>query len=80
MDREIGQCGNCGGSVVVPTVWMGVIPPVPTCTRCGATAKPKGPVIEMNPPRRVPPPSRPAPENVLINEATQIPVPKSRAQ
>ena len=50
MDREIGQCGNCGGSVVVPTVWLGVIPPVPTCTRCGATAKPKGPVIEMNPP------------------------------
>lgn len=46
----VGTCGNCGGPVDVPDVWMGIYPPVPTCRHCGATAKPKnGPPMEMNP-------------------------------
>lgn len=46
--RHIGQCGNCGGNVSVETVFLSVNPPVPTCESCGATARPQGPVIEMN--------------------------------
>ena len=52
MKKTIGRCGNCGGAVTAPTVFLSTIPPVPTCEKCGATAKPQGPVIEMNPPRR----------------------------
>lgn len=29
-------------------VWLGTVPPIPTCETCGATMKePHGPVIEM---------------------------------
>ncbi len=52
MKRTIGRCGNCGGAVTVPDVWMSVNPPVPRCESCGATAKPQGPTIEMNPPKK----------------------------
>lgn len=52
MDKEIGQCSLCGGSVTVPSVWCGIKPPVPTCQSCGATARASGPVIPMNPPRQ----------------------------
>lgn len=46
----IGTCSRCGGPVMVPSVWMGVVPPVPTCARCGATAKQSfGKTIEMEP-------------------------------
>lgn len=45
----IGTCSNCGGQVTVPTIYWSVIPPVPTCESCGATARPHGPVIDMNP-------------------------------
>lgn len=49
----VGTCGLCDGPVSVPNVWMSVIPPVPTCENCGATAKPNhGPVLPMNPPQR----------------------------
>ena len=48
-ERCIGKCGNCGGRVTVPTYYLSVVPPVPTCASCGATAKPQGPTIEMNP-------------------------------
>lgn len=50
----VGTCGNCGGSVEVPKVWMGIIPPVPTCRTCGAIPKNVfGPRLPMNPsPRR----------------------------
>lgn len=54
--QVIGRCGNCGGRVTVPSVWLGIYPPVPTCESCGATAKPSGPTIDMNPP---PPPPKP---------------------
>lgn len=48
----IGTCSICGGAVTVPTVWAGVVPPVPSCTACGATKKQSyGPVIEMDPAR-----------------------------
>ncbi len=49
-DRVVGTCGECGGAVVVPNVWMGVQVPTPTCERCGATAKPNyGRRLPMNP-------------------------------
>lgn len=44
----IGTCGNCGGAVCTPAVWMGLNPPTPACVSCGA--KPQaahGPVIPM---------------------------------
>jgi hypothetical protein len=48
---NVGTCGNCGGAVTVPTVWLGVVPPTPTCQCCGATPKDAhGLVREMNPP------------------------------
>lgn len=51
----IGICGVCGGTVTIPTVWYGVVPPIPTCESCGATAKPTAPVLDMNPvPRQQP--------------------------
>lgn len=49
--QTIGTCSLCGGPVQVPTVWMGVVPPVPTCGSCGAT-KGHGPVIDMVPAQR----------------------------
>lgn len=47
-DRHVGTCGDCGGRVMVPSVWFGVVPPEPTCVRCGATAAPLDlPVMRM---------------------------------
>jgi len=51
MDKTIGRCSICGGAVTMPDIWMGINPPVPTCESCGATAKPRGPVIDMEPSR-----------------------------
>lgn len=51
MDTTIGTCSLCGGRVTVPELWAATIPPVPTCTSCGARQKqPYGPVIEMERP------------------------------
>lgn len=50
-DMTVGTCSICGGAVVVPTVWMSIIPPVPTCSQCGATAAQHGPLIQMQPRR-----------------------------
>lgn len=49
MDRVLGTCSLCGGAVTLPWRWMDrAVPPVPTCSKCGATKKqPHGPVIEM---------------------------------
>lgn len=48
--QAIGTCSLCGGPVMVPSVWLCVVPPVPTCARCGATAKQAfGKTIEMEP-------------------------------
>lgn len=64
MDRTIGTCSNCGGRVTLPEIWMGVIPPVPTCQSCGATQKqPHGPVIEME---------RPDPNKVTRSRAALV--------
>lgn len=50
-----GTCGNCGGLVTTPDVWMGINPPIPTCQSCGATVKNfGGPVRKMNPPIKGP--------------------------
>lgn len=44
----IGTCSLCGGAVTLPTVWLGIVPPTPTCSTCGATPKQAhGPVIDM---------------------------------
>ena len=45
----IGTCSQCGGPVAVPTVWMGIYPPNPTCQRCGAVASQYGPTIPTVP-------------------------------
>ena len=46
----VGTCSNCGGPVQTPDMWGSVIPPTPTCARCGAVAAaPFGPVIQMVP-------------------------------
>ena len=46
----VGTCSCCGGPVCVPTAYHSVIPPVPTCQRCGATKRQSyGPVIDMVP-------------------------------
>ena len=50
--RRIGSCSLCGGDVVTPEGWMSILPPKPTCRKCGATAKPSGPVIPMEAPVR----------------------------
>lgn len=48
-----GTCSICGGAVTTPTMWHGIIPPVPTCSQCGAVpAAPHGPVIPMKPASR----------------------------
>lgn len=44
--RVIGKCSLCGGRVTVPIAWWSVVPPVPTCERCGAVADT---VIPMKP-------------------------------
>lgn len=46
--RIIGTCGLCGGRVTVPTVFMSIIPPTPTCESCGAQVA-EGPVLPMKP-------------------------------
>lgn len=43
----IGTCSCCGGEVSAPRIWIGIIPPTPTCSRCGAVAASHGPVIPM---------------------------------
>lgn len=53
MNTTIGTCGSCGGPVQVPTAWYGVVPPTPTCARCGAVARENhGPVVPMQPPAK----------------------------
>lgn len=47
--QVIGSCSLCGGRVVLPIVWWGVIPPTPTCETCGAVRDDRGLVIPMRP-------------------------------
>lgn len=45
-----GTCSLCGGPVCTPTAYWSVVPPVPTCKRCGAVKRENyGPVIDMVP-------------------------------
>ena len=52
-DRLIGVCSRCGGGVRLPAVWLGTVPPTPTCEACGAVAgpwdRPALPVIQTFP-------------------------------
>lgn len=53
-DKTIGKCSLCGGAVTVPAVWFGVVPPTPTCQKCGAISDENpGPVIPMRPAPKV---------------------------
>ena len=46
--RVIGTCGECGGAVGIPVVWMSIIPPTPSCFSCGAVPEnPHGQVMAM---------------------------------
>lgn len=51
----LGSCSRCGGSVTVPQAWWATVPPVPTCSQCGAVKRAaSGPIIEMEPsPKRI---------------------------
>jgi len=47
-DHIIGKCSLCGGDVVLPVVWSGIVPPTPRCRMCWAeAASPCVPVIPM---------------------------------
>jgi hypothetical protein len=51
-ETYVGTCSICGGRVTVPTVWHSVVPAVPTCRSCGATAAQNpGPIVPMVPRR-----------------------------
>ena len=52
--RHVGTCSLCGGSVAVDTMFHSTVPPTPTCEGCGARAKARGPVIDMEQPHRNP--------------------------
>jgi hypothetical protein len=43
----IGKCSICGGSVQATSSYLSTVPPVPTCTSCGAKKKNDKPIIEM---------------------------------
>lgn len=46
----LGKCSRCGGTVSVPVIWYGVVPPTPTCNGCGATKSNEDlPTIKMEP-------------------------------
>ncbi len=50
----VGICGLCAGQVTVPQYWAGTQSPIPTCSKCGATERPKPtclPILDMDPPR-----------------------------
>jgi|GEM_PF-5465399 len=49
MDKTVGRCSQCGGNVTVPSEWLGIHPPVPTCHSCGAQAVSRLPIIETEP-------------------------------
>jgi hypothetical protein len=51
-ETYVGVCSNCGGDVVLPEIWYGTNKPEPRCGSCGAIAKKKGPIIEMEIPQR----------------------------
>lgn len=57
----VGRCGACKvGIVTVPTMGHCIIPPTPTCTSCGATAKPNDPFGHLPEIDMVP--AKPAPQ------------------
>lgn len=48
----VGTCSLCGGPVQVPKHCLSVVPPTPTCAKCGARPKQDhGPIIEMERPQ-----------------------------
>ena len=47
--QRIGRCSICGGDVVLPIVWMAIVPPHASCSRCGAVESASGPVVPMQP-------------------------------
>lgn len=49
MNDIIGTCSICGGEVVGPRIWHGIMPPPINCSRCGAVPMENTPVIPMMP-------------------------------
>ena len=45
----IGTCSECGGPVVIPETWSGLLPPKPSCLCCHAQLNNYGPEIKMEP-------------------------------
>lgn len=46
----IGTCSLCSGPVAIANSWLSLIPPLPSCLKCGATAQANyGPTIPMQP-------------------------------
>lgn len=45
----VGSCSLCGGPVTVPSAWLSVTPPTPSCASCGAIRAGFGRVIDMQP-------------------------------
>ena len=52
-ETVIGTCSLCGGPVTVPSPWLGILPPTPTCKQCGAVKSDHGPTIEMRPSKEI---------------------------
>jgi len=52
--KVIGKCSICGGRVTVPAVWWSIVPPKPTCERCGAVYDEEAylPTLPMKPAER----------------------------
>lgn len=51
MKRILGECSICGGDVTVPDIFWSVVPPTPTCEKCGAIPRGFRRVIPMVPRR-----------------------------
>ncbi len=53
-DIPVGICGLCAGKVTIPSLTCGSYAPIPTCSKCGATERPKPsclPVLDMVDPK-----------------------------
>lgn len=54
-EQIVGTCGNCGGPVVMPTIWHSILKPPRICKNCGVHAtEDYGPVLPMEKPKYTP--------------------------
>lgn len=74
MNKTIGRCSICNGDVTIHEgPWGGIYPPVPQCSKCGATEDRDLPVIKMRPMADIDPKdgirSRPVGHDPLLNQS-----------